>query len=172
MFRREKTKQGFTLMELLVVVAIIGILTSVVLVSLNSAREKGKVSATKAQLVQIEKAVALFYLKNADYPPIGADHCSMCWYWPASVMWATGQWSDIVALLVADGDIGGGILVDEWGRPFLYDKNYNLGPYTCTSWSPICSMGPDGILQTFNCPPPTSRPVAGGDDVCVFMPTE
>jgi len=47
-------KRGFTPIELLVVVANIGILSSVVLASLNSARNKAKIATTKAQLKQFQ----------------------------------------------------------------------------------------------------------------------
>ncbi|MFZ2621034.1 MAG: type II secretion system protein [Minisyncoccia bacterium] len=47
---KEKTKLGFTLVELLIVIAIIGILSAVVLGSLNTARDKGGNTAVKANL--------------------------------------------------------------------------------------------------------------------------
>lgn len=59
---------GFTLIELLVVISIIGLLASVVLVSLNSARGKARDTKRRAELVQIQKALAFYYDKYGAYP--------------------------------------------------------------------------------------------------------
>jgi prepilin-type N-terminal cleavage/methylation domain-containing protein len=60
-------KQGFTLIELLVVISIIGLLASVVLVSLNSARSKARDTKRKADLAQIAKALEFYYDQNNTY---------------------------------------------------------------------------------------------------------
>jgi type II secretion system protein G len=60
--------KGFTLIELLVVIAIIGLLASVVLVSLNSTRKKARDTRRRADISQIEKALAMYYDKYNAYP--------------------------------------------------------------------------------------------------------
>lgn len=60
-------RRGFTLIELLVVIAIIGILSATVLVSLNSAREKAKTAAIKAQMVEFKKLMALEYSESGSF---------------------------------------------------------------------------------------------------------
>lgn len=62
-----KKQQGFTLIELLVVIAIIGILAAVVLASLNSARDKSKIAAIKANLKNFQSQAELYYSDNSTY---------------------------------------------------------------------------------------------------------
>src|SRR3989344_989452 len=54
-------RSGFALIELLVVVAIIGILASVVLASLNSARSKGSDAAIKSNLAGLRNQAEILY---------------------------------------------------------------------------------------------------------------
>lgn len=64
---KSRTKSGFTLIELLVVIAIIGILSTVVVVSLNSAREKGNITAIKSTLKQLYNQAEINYVNNGSY---------------------------------------------------------------------------------------------------------
>ena len=65
---RIKTQKGFTLIELLVVISIIGVLASVVMVSLNSARVKARDAVRKSDLNQIALAMRLYYDEHEYYP--------------------------------------------------------------------------------------------------------
>ena len=62
-----KDRFGFTLVEILVVVAIIGALAAVVSAALNTARDRGTNAAIKANLAAIRTQAELFYAVNGDY---------------------------------------------------------------------------------------------------------
>jgi len=60
-FSRRGVVWGFTLVEILVVIAIIGILATIVLLSLNAARAKAKDATIKAAVEQVRQVAELFY---------------------------------------------------------------------------------------------------------------
>lgn len=60
-------QKAFTLIELLVVISIIGLLASVVLVSLNSARAKARDARRRADLRQIATAMDMYFDKYNTY---------------------------------------------------------------------------------------------------------
>jgi len=66
----KKHIKGFTLVEVLVVIAIISILMTILLPNLNTARLKGKDAKRKANLKQIQSALEMFKADSVDkkYP--------------------------------------------------------------------------------------------------------
>ncbi|MDD5071699.1 MAG: type II secretion system protein [Patescibacteria group bacterium] len=73
MAKKFKNENGFTLIELLVVISIIGFLATAVLVAFSSARLKARDARRRADLVQIQKALELYYDNKQTYP--SEDYC-------------------------------------------------------------------------------------------------
>lgn len=61
-------QRGFTLIEILVVVSIIGLLASVVLVGLGGFRERGRDARRIADLRSLQNGLEIYYAKNNEYP--------------------------------------------------------------------------------------------------------
>lgn len=75
----QRTNRGFTLIELLVVISIIGLLSAVVISSLNSARSKAQNAATVALVDQYFKAFNLYKQDhNGALPPTHISNRSVC----------------------------------------------------------------------------------------------
>jgi prepilin-type N-terminal cleavage/methylation domain-containing protein/prepilin-type processing-associated H-X9-DG protein len=69
---------GFTLVELLVVISIIALLLAVLMPALSKAREMGKAIVCKSRLNQIGLATMLYVEDNSGYYP-----CGKMWNWTA-----------------------------------------------------------------------------------------
>jgi len=67
------------LIELLVVIAIIGILATIVLVSLNSARQKARDTRRIGDVRQIALALEMYYDDNSSYPDAGGSCTEGTW---------------------------------------------------------------------------------------------
>ena len=74
MFRKmRKGEKGFTLVELMIVIAIIGILAAVAIPQFQSYRERGFVSAMQADAAAIRTAEEAYYADNDTYTATFTD---------------------------------------------------------------------------------------------------
>jgi len=64
---QSKTK-GFTLLEMLVVVLIIGLLVTIVVVNVAHRPDEARIKTAKAQIAQISQALDMYNLDNSQYP--------------------------------------------------------------------------------------------------------
>jgi len=86
--------KAFTLIELLIVVAIIGILSSVVLVGLRGVRAKARDAQRISDFRQIQAALELFYSQTNRYPRS-----------PGAPTWA-GHWANFATCLETGSGCG------------------------------------------------------------------
>ena len=176
-------RYGFTLIEILVVISIIGILAAVVLANFADSRDQAKSAKAAEELKNIRAAFDTYRVEYGVPPNI----CSLCGFLydasgkitPASTYgWASSSWETTLVADVASRVPAARIPVrDPWDNYYAYDNNYHTGAGDADYPSILCSLGPDGILQTWNYHAPGGRGRAmsktdftpAGDDLCVFF---
>ncbi|HXI10645.1 MAG TPA: type II secretion system major pseudopilin GspG [Thermodesulfobacteriota bacterium] len=127
----EKDSRGFTLIELMVVIVILGILAAVIAPRLIGRTDEAKVTEAKVQIRNFETALKLYKLDNGYYPSTeqGLDALVV----KPSVGLIPARWRD------------GGYLEkksvpkDPWGNPYMYSSPGLNGDYD------IISFGADGM---------------------------
>jgi prepilin-type N-terminal cleavage/methylation domain-containing protein len=65
---RRKTEAGFTIIELLIVIAIIGILATLVLTNFQGAQAKGRDTVRKNDINSVYQKLEEYYNENGNYP--------------------------------------------------------------------------------------------------------
>ncbi len=114
---REALRQGFTLIEILVVVAIIGMLGAVAVPAYMNYLADSRISATRALISNVDTVVKSYNMKHGKYP-------------------------ESLDVLTAEPDDGSeplleGDPVDPWGNRLNYEKRGKKRPK-------LISAGPDG----------------------------
>ncbi|HZO82901.1 MAG TPA: type II secretion system major pseudopilin GspG [Candidatus Binataceae bacterium] len=113
--RRRRLKEGFTLIEIMVVILILGLLATIVVQSLRGATDKAKRTKAQADLAELKTALDRYYLDNGYYPT--SDQGLQ-----ALVQAPTG------GRIPANYEEGGYIEklpVDPWGNAYFYQSDGN-----------------------------------------------
>lgn len=67
---QKKSEFGFTIVELLIVIVVIGILAAITITAYNGAQVRARDSARISKVKSISKAIELYRVDNGTYPPI------------------------------------------------------------------------------------------------------
>jgi len=118
---RRNPRSAFTLVELLLVVAILGILAAVVMVNVQGKGDDARIQATRTSIAAIKTAVGIYDATKSRLPESLDEMC-------------TGD--DNSAALLDKANLN-----DSWGHPFQYKK---ISKFKFE----IRSAGPDGQMGT------------------------
>ena len=129
--RNSSASAGFTLIELIVVVVIIGLLAGLVLPQFIRQEEKAKVKAAKAQIELFGTALDTFRLDVGRYPS-SDEGLQALRQKPGSVERWDGPY------LKKD------LPEDPWGKPYVYKSPGDHGPYDILSYGADGAPGGEG----------------------------
>jgi prepilin-type N-terminal cleavage/methylation domain-containing protein len=148
-----RQRRGFTLVEMLVVIAIISVLAGLVLGALGAARRQANINATKLIIKALEGALERYATDWQDYPPSDGEETGIR---GAENLWRCLRTEKKEGPYVSDADFkvcdsnrnGEFEFADAWGHPihYLHHRDYaSKNPRKQTFR--LISPGPNGIYE-------------------------
>ncbi|WP_263322514.1 type II secretion system major pseudopilin GspG [Endozoicomonas sp. Mp262] len=123
-----RLERGFTLIEIMVVVVILGILAAMVAPKILNRPDQAKITVAKSDIETISQALELYRLDNGFYP--STDQGLEALVRKPTMSPEPRSWNPEGYLKKAP--------VDPWGNPYLYIQPGNHGKYD------LYSLGADG----------------------------
>ncbi len=128
----DRKTAGFTLIEIMIVVMIIGLLMTAIATQLIGRAQRAQIDLAATQLRQLEQALELYKLDNGRYPSTDQGLMALIdepMGDPVPRRWAPGGYTRRDQLS------------DPWGMPYQYLAPGDKNPRTFD----LYSVGPDGI---------------------------
>ncbi len=164
---RSTTKRpcGFTLVELLVVVAMIALLLAILLPSLARARRQAKITKVHAELRNIGTALSAYFNEYNDYP-LASSYC-------AGQAQSMAQYFELPTELFAGGYLTGRIQADSWHEYHQFQDPFDPNRHSYKYIKPGVAWGNNRELTKYRIWAPTEYPEPAGepsddpnDDTC------
>jgi general secretion pathway protein G len=133
MCRRQIDQQGFTLVEMLVVITIIGLIMGLIGPRVLNYLSESKVKAAKIQLQSFGGALDLFYLDAGRFPSTAEGLTALVRPAPGVAAW-NGPYLK-----------GGNIPNDPWSHGYVYRSPGEHGPYEILSYGADGQEGGSGV---------------------------
>jgi general secretion pathway protein G len=131
MKKSKRRRAGFTLIEVLLVVAILGILAGIVVVNFGGKGEGARIKSTRASIAAVSTAIDMYEVDTGRYP------------------------ASLEALLNNDGSpswsgpyLRGGLPTDSWGTPLNLTREGERG-FKVISAGPDLQMGTSDDITSF-----------------------
>ena len=131
--RRDLGQQGFTLVEMLVVITIIGLIMGLIGPRVLNYLGESKVKAAKIQLQSFSSALDLFYLDAGRFPSTSEGLAALVQRTPGVAAW-NGPYLK-----------GGNVPNDPWNHPYLYRSPGEHGPFDIMSYGSDGQEGGSGL---------------------------
>ena len=88
--QRGHYKQGFTIVELVIVIVVIAILAAISIVAYNGIQQRARDTQRKSDVATLTKALELYYTDNGSYPSCyGSTSINAGWCTTADASWPT-----------------------------------------------------------------------------------
>lgn len=132
----ERFNRGFTLIEIMAVVLIMGLLMGIIGVSISGQIDKARLATAKAQISQLESALEFYRMDNGRYPSTDQGLESL-------VRKPTGEpeprnYPPGGYLKKSDA------LLDPWDEPFLYEYPGSRNNHSFDLWTHGADLSPGG----------------------------
>jgi general secretion pathway protein G len=124
---RLRSQDGFTLIEIMVVIMIIGLLALMVVPRLRGVADRAKTTKAQADIQEIKQALDRYYLDNGSYPTTDQGLQAL----------VTPPTSGHVPNNYEQGGYIEKLPTDPWGNAYFYQSDGN-------SYA-LKSFGPDGV---------------------------